>query len=924
MTTSKPFHRSEFIWVREDGVPRRNQFVRFERWFELAHIPEVLMIYLFADTRYRLWVNGSFVATGPGRFVTQFPEFDSYDLARWLVSGSNNICIEVNFFGTSSFQSMPDGEPGFIAACGNESVTFETPGTWQASRLHAWRWDAPLFSFAQNPVEICDTRLLDSGSPAEIIICSEKPWGQLRPYSGAPIPFHEHRPKEISLAGPLRSELRMYGFLTHDPLAYEREKQNIPFAWSAFATWIYSDQKQTIPLTISWSDVWLNGKSLEKVSSTVYGKQALTKLDLVEGWNLLTGKLCVLGEFWADFIAFPQDAKISLHGRKDRTCLEPLAVVRLKEREEIVLPEPGDIQAPADWVLCDGDTTFLSPAHQMAWDRPAPDAKKRITPDQLPKANRFCASGATWCFAFAGEVLGHIVVDVEAPAGSILDVGVDDWPHEEGGLAIYRSNPFTDSADRFILKGGRQRVELFHPRGGKLVQATLRAPTAEGKADLVLHDLFVRSRQALGDDQTHFVCDNPVFNWLWPVALRTLICSTDEAYSDSPWRERGSYIGDALVNFHLNALLSQDLRVAARVIRIFGQAQLPDGQLRCVAPAWLSRPHADFTLLWLLLLHDYWAYTGDLSLLKEMWPVVRRIWQSSRWQKHSSGLWNSYELRLFIDWGVNEAQREGEANAVVNFLRLAADFACAEMATALGKNEEAAAFKSDAIATEDALEQLLWNESEGRFNAYYGCSSHAIHANVLALFAPISNAEHRKRVLAYIEPLLKSNLSRGLQKLKDSGHIELFYFFFALPALANNGRPDLAELLITEHYGYLQRIGDDTLPESFHGAEKPIGSRCHSWAGAGAIYAARYVLGIRPVGKGKSKEFIFDPIVDKISHAEGRISCGSGWLSVSWKKMNDKIEALIEAPPDVIVHDKMQKRDRNIFIKHQAYKPASK
>ncbi len=93
----------------------RNQFVRFERWFHLQEIRGKFPLSLFADTRYRLRVNGAFVAAGPGRFVTQFPEFDTHELSPFLRPGANRISVEVNFFGASSYQSMPDGKPGFIA-----------------------------------------------------------------------------------------------------------------------------------------------------------------------------------------------------------------------------------------------------------------------------------------------------------------------------------------------------------------------------------------------------------------------------------------------------------------------------------------------------------------------------------------------------------------------------------------------------------------------------------------------------------------------------------------------------------------------------------------------------------------------------------------------------------------------------------------
>ena len=106
--------------------------------------------------------------------MTQFAEFDTFGLAPQLSRGANLIRVEVNFYGTASFQSMPDGQPGFIAAGGlaDGSISLATPGDWRARVHAAWSAEAVAFSFAQNPAEICDTHVLldeiDSGADREV------------------------------------------------------------------------------------------------------------------------------------------------------------------------------------------------------------------------------------------------------------------------------------------------------------------------------------------------------------------------------------------------------------------------------------------------------------------------------------------------------------------------------------------------------------------------------------------------------------------------------------------------------------------------------------------------------------------------------------------------------------------------------------
>ena len=903
------FSLSHFVWVADDA-PMRNQFVRFVREFEWEGGDAE--IHLFADTRYRLRVNGSVASNGPARFVTQYPEYDSCDLTPLLRRGWNRVEVEVNFFGASSFQSMPDGRPGFIAAGRAGRTDFATPGEWTAERMTAWRSDAPLYSFAQNPVEICDTRLLPVGKkvPLRILEGEEKPWRVLAPYSGSPLARDYQRPSRIELAGALRQDEIRLGFVSCDPdFANRNEKKDDDRLWTGFRTWIFSPRDQIVRLSCFWSDLWCNGEPISIDQETELGNHAYCFLNLKAGWNHLVGKLCVLAEHWTYCLGIPKDAGVSLHAQRDVHAREVFMVSPPQPREHLCLPGEEDDALPSGWRFSDGDPSLLTPARMMAWDQPAPDAMRGLEIGSLPEVSRIDAPEATWAFSFEGEFLGYPELDVEAPAGTLLDVAYDDWQSAHGGVALYQSNPFTDAADRFVLLGGRQRIELFHPRGGKLMQVTLRAPRGIA-VPLSLHSLSVRSRQSIRADSTSFDCNLDSFNWLWPTAMRTLICSTDESYTDCPWRERACYIGDAYVNIHLNLLLNSDPRTARRVLRIFGQAQLPDGQLPGCAPSWLRKPHEDYTLLWIQALHDYWSLTGDLDLVEELWPVHRKIWESPTWEAHPSGLWNATRTRLFVDWGILKSEREGEANATLNLFRYGSLKASAAMAKALARESEAAAFQESARQLEDAIFKVLWSDSEGRLRASLEAQSPAVHANILALAYELGERPQRAAILSYLEPKLRQNLSKGLSAGQYSGHLELYFFHYALPALARHERPDLAEHLINDHYGYLRRLGDDTLPECFCRVEKSVGSRCHSWSGAAAIYAARYVLGIRPLEPGNPDELLFAPTVSGVTHASGRISHPKGWIEVKWSTDEDGALLTDIHVPEGVKLTKLEKRSQ--------------
>jgi alpha-L-rhamnosidase len=896
------FTQSRFSWVK-DLPPGRNQFVSFGLRFSLpAAVPAI--IYLFADTRYRLWVNDVFVAYGPGRFVTAHPEYDSHDLIRLLRAGENFLRVEVNFYGASSFQTMPDGVPGFIAAGGTEdgSVSFATPGAWKALIHRAWDAESPAFSFAQNPTEICDTRVLadELAAPfnATITTLAGKavPWATPTPRS-APYPDYSlASPARLLASGPLEEPLR-WGMQIRNSRQMEAWTPSGPFIM--FSTWVHSPRAQNVTLDCFWADLEVNGRVVTIGYPKRFGNQGQAHISLGAGWNFLGGKFGILAGHWPFLLGLPRESEVSLHALPDLKCRETFAISPLAENC-VVPPSPPSHEGyapPADWTLIPNDLAKVTPARLTAWDTPVSSATQYDVPKKrFPEVATHTAHAATWSFDFSDEYYGHPVLEVEAPPGSILDIAYDDWKRADGCVALYNSNPFTDAADRFILRGGRQRIDVLNPRGGIYLQVILRVPFGTEHAPLSVHEIAVRRRTTIKSIGGAFSCGDGILDWSWRTSVHTLQASTDEAYSDCPWRERGSYIGDSLVNLHLNRLASADLSVAKRTLAVMGQAELPDGLLPGCAPAWLRKPHEDFTLLWILAVRDVWAYTGDTDFISRQWPIVQGIWKSSKWKKDADGLWDSTGMRVFIDWGAIRSECEGAGNGAMNIWRIASARACAEMAAALNLDKEKGQFLKEADKVSATLMKKLWNKAEGRFNGSVGATTPAVHANILALLYGLGPAEE---ILEYLEPKLHQNFAWARNNGDASGYAELYFFFYLLPALAAQGRYTLAESLIREHYGFLRLLGYPTLTEGFIGADLQQGSCCHSWSGAPAMYVTQNILGLRQAEPGQPDVYLLNPVSPAHQRAEGALPHRHGLITVKWQRAGERIRAQAKVPKGV-------------------------
>ncbi|KAK0108657.1 hypothetical protein ONS95_003449 [Cadophora gregata] len=88
-----------WVWVPDwidsspSSINTAGRIVKFTRKFDIQTTPSNTILYISADTRYKLVVNGQRVATGPSRSSLMIWYYDTLDIAPYLKQGGN--CIEV-------------------------------------------------------------------------------------------------------------------------------------------------------------------------------------------------------------------------------------------------------------------------------------------------------------------------------------------------------------------------------------------------------------------------------------------------------------------------------------------------------------------------------------------------------------------------------------------------------------------------------------------------------------------------------------------------------------------------------------------------------------------------------------------------------------------------------------------------------------
>jgi len=103
---------ARWIWFPSERT-LQNTFVLFRRELDLAARPRRASGWIYADSRYRLEVNGRRVQWGPAPCDPRWAEADPIDLTEALAAGRNTLGATVLFYGAGD-GTWPIGKPGFL------------------------------------------------------------------------------------------------------------------------------------------------------------------------------------------------------------------------------------------------------------------------------------------------------------------------------------------------------------------------------------------------------------------------------------------------------------------------------------------------------------------------------------------------------------------------------------------------------------------------------------------------------------------------------------------------------------------------------------------------------------------------------------------------------------------------------------------
>ena len=229
----------------------------------------------------------------------------------------------------------------------------------------------------------------------------------------------------------------------------------------------------------------------------------------------------------------------------------------------------------------------------------------------------------TWRRYDLGRVrLGRPRLLLDLPAGTLLEIGyAEALRHNRVAPYITLSAGPSCNLDHLIARGGVQEFFPLHPKGGRFLEVHISAPPDEAH---FLQEVY-QERGYHGEPEGAFTCSDDLLNRIWATGIDTYRACAEDAIIDNPTRERGQWVGDAIIGGETTSVAYADLRLMRRCLVQTAQCAREDGLVPGMTTGGLIFV-SSYALQWVEACLRYVELTGDDTLLDELYaPALRNL-----------------------------------------------------------------------------------------------------------------------------------------------------------------------------------------------------------------------------------------------------------------------------------------------------------
>ena len=923
---------TKWIWAKRDGYNTYNDTIVAVRRFQAGEV-SAARIQITADSRYRLFVNGHWIADGPARAWPEQYCYDEHRLEEFLNPGQNEIKVVARYFGCGTFHGVPQ-QAGLAAQIDmqmpdGQETRVVTDSSWQVADGVMWQRNTPKVSIQMEPAELYDATVEDQPvfeSAVELFAVGEGPWKNLFRRQVACLTRRDFNLKEFAgasrVASPSLSFCIAHTRLMNPGLIEANGRVFSPFG---IATVLVLESDGEVVFEKNRVDrgflkIAVDGQVLEEGARVSLRRGAHLVLGFAR--DILNNDKTVafglsgpdgmalknpLDETFANpwcylpmrTYAFVQDDRVW------RWFADPLSEgrdVAYEEATDSLLSDVRQIDefisrlAPAaenipwdEMFVTDSYLDFVNRHELEEFSERIDEPEALLYDDGLWTTVPPCGGPVELVYDLGEENCGYIQLDLTADHGVVVDLFMVEYIHGNGAIQFSEKNR---NGFRYITRQGENRYTSIKRRAGRYLFITLRNFTRPVR---IRNIKMIESTYPV-DDGNLFLCSNPQMNAIAELSVRTLKLCMEDVYTDCPLYEQTLWVGDlrneALYGYYAfgaTDIAWNSLRLAAESVSRYGMigSQVPS----CwdmVLPAW--------SFLWGIAVWEFYWYTGDKTQLEALYPAVVENIQAAEKRMTDHGLFSATYWNFF-DWA--EIDKEHRTVFHNNMLFVGALHAAVRCAEVMQDEDGMSRFSALAQRLTDAINRF-WNEekkvypdslhSDGEISP-----SSSQHTAFLSLLYDIVEPAH-------IDEVVRNILNPPEDVVLVGSPFTTMYMYEALEKAGCSRR---VIDLIEQAYRPMLDAGASTAWESYAQGTLaqdgfPTRSHCHGWSASPIYFFQRIILGVRQTGVGCSA-FEISPHFCGLSEARGVVKTVKGDLRVAWTLKGTTCFISYQAPPDVAV-----------------------
>ncbi|MCU6709129.1 hypothetical protein M6D81_10440 [Paenibacillus sp. J5C_2022] len=486
-----------------------------------------------------------------------------------------------------------------------------------------------------------------------------------------------------------------------------------------------------------------------------------------------------------------------------------------------------------------------------------------------------------------------IILDV--PKGTVIEAGYSEFLTDERVMPVISlSASQSCHMDRWIARGGKQTFSTFSARGFRFLELHVEAPPEQ----VAVHEAAALQRSYFGSPVGRFESSDPLLNQIWSMCVETLQSCSEDALTDTPTRERGQWLGDAVaVGMEVLEAAYGDLSLIRRSLEQAVLCRRDDGMIPGCYPGQII-PVSSFAMLWVSGCMRYYGLTGDRHFIQSHFAAANEV-VDLYWSCLTENGIARFPYWDFVDWG--HMVTKDEVNVALNVLVWKAISDLTNWAEMLGDKQQ---FRRRS-EQRDRLTQIILDKMTGANGLLLAsipvqaadCSGQSntfvenpgFHANVFALRYGLLSGDLRARAVDLIKRHMlncfpnRSDAPRLSNPAANDRQLITPYFgHYALTALLEQDEAAFVIQQFRTCWGWMLEQGATTLFEVFDHRW----SHCHAWSGCPSWQLSNYFLGLQPRGAGETLAFDFRLHTGGLTYASGTrpIVNTDGTVRIAWRQ----------------------------------------